>query len=606
VSPERIPAWERRFRAPTVSLPTWSRAAPDRLVYATNEGGVWQVHAWDLASGARWRVTDDPIGVPDGAPTADGRGVVWFHDETGDEFGRHLVAPFEGGRGVTLFPGVPEGWPSGLALGRSVSAVGLGLEDGSFAVWLVPPDGPPRELVRHHELLEVGGAWRGGSALGGLSADERLLCVAHAEHGDSLHPALRVYDVASGEAVGELWDGPGLGLSAWAWSPVPGDARLAVVHEREDLERPAIWDLSTGERVDLALDLSGPVDRVLDWWPDGSALLLCHSHEGRDRLFRFEIASGRLAAVDHPEGTVTDARVRPDGEVWFRMSSGRSAPRVGSSRGRDVLAPEGERAPDGRPYRPWAFAGPGGRVHGFVVTPEGPGPFPTVLEIHGGPHWHWADAFSPLVQAWVDHGFAVALVNYRGSTGYGRAWRDAIVGNPGLTELDDLMAGVDDLVARGVADPERLVCSGESWGGYLTLLALSLHPERWACGVAGVPVGDYVAAYEDEAPALQAMDRGLFGGGPEEVPDAYRERSPITYVDRVKAPVLVLAGENDSRCPIRQIDRYVEALRARDGEVEVYRYTTGHSSFLVDERVRQMRARLDFVLRHVPGVGRTT
>ncbi|HWO71761.1 MAG TPA: prolyl oligopeptidase family serine peptidase [Actinomycetota bacterium] len=606
MSPERVPAWERRFRAPTVSLPTWSRLAPDRLVYATNEGGAWQVHTWDLASGTRRRITEDPVGVPDGTPTADGRGVVWLRDETGEEFGRHLVAPFEGGAGVPLFPGVPEGWPAGLALGRSVSAVGLALRDGSFAVWVVPAGGPPRELARHHELLEVGGAWRGGFALGGLSADERLLCVAHAEHGDSLHPALRVYDVATGEVVGELWDGPGLGLSAWAWSPVPGDARLAVVHEREDLERPAIWDLAAGERTDLELDLPGPVDRVLDWWPDGSALLLCHSHQGRDRLLRYGIASGRLEPVEHPEGTVADARVRPDGEVWFRMSSGGRAPRVMSSGGREVLAPGGERAPEGRPYRSWSFDGPGGRVHGFVVTPEGPGPFPLVLEIHGGPHWHWADAFSPLVQAWVDHGFAVALVNYRGSTGYGRAWRDAIVGNPGLTELDDLMAGVDDLVARGVADPERLVCSGESWGGYLTLLALSLHPERWACGVAGVPVGDYVAAYEDEAPALQAMDRGLFGGGPDELPEAYRERSPITYVDRVKAPVLVLAGENDSRCPIRQIDRYVEALRARGGEVEVYRYTTGHSSFLVDERVRQMRAKLEFVLRHVPAVGPAT
>jgi dipeptidyl aminopeptidase/acylaminoacyl peptidase len=99
------------------------------------------------------------------------------------------------------------------------------------------------------------------------------------------------------------------------------------------------------------------------------------------------------------------------------------------------------------------------------------------------------------------------------------------------------------------------------------------------------------------------MDRGLFGGDPGAIPDAYRERSPITYVDRVKAPLLILAGENDSRCPIRQIDNYVAALRARGADVEVYRYGTGHSSFLVDERVRQMRAKLGFVLRHVPGVG---
>jgi dipeptidyl aminopeptidase/acylaminoacyl peptidase len=83
----------------------------------------------------------------------------------------------------------------------------------------------------------------------------------------------------------------------------------------------------------------------------------------------------------------------------------------------------------------------------------------------------------------------------------------------------------------------------------------------------------------------------------------YEERSPITYVDRVTAPLLILAGENDSRCPIRQIDNYVGALRARGREVEMYRYTTGHSSFVVEERVRQVRAQLEFVARHVPGVG---
>jgi dipeptidyl aminopeptidase/acylaminoacyl peptidase len=99
------------------------------------------------------------------------------------------------------------------------------------------------------------------------------------------------------------------------------------------------------------------------------------------------------------------------------------------------------------------------------------------------------------------------------------------------------------------------------------------------------------------------MDRGLFGGGPDEFRGMYEERSPITYVDRVTAPLLILAGENDSRCPIRQIDNYVGALHARGREVEMYRYTTGHSSFVVEERVRQVRAQLEFVARHVPGVG---
>jgi dipeptidyl aminopeptidase/acylaminoacyl peptidase len=225
------------------------------------------------------------------------------------------------------------------------------------------------------------------------------------------------------------------------------------------------------------------------------------------------------------------------------------------------------------------------------------------MEVHGGPTWLYQDTWMPTVQAFVDSGFAVAMPNYRGSTGYGTEWRDALIGDPGFPETEDVVAGLDDLIARGVTDPARVVVRGDSWGGYITLLCAGLHPDRWAAAVAGVPVADYIAAYEDEAPSLQMMDRGLFGGGPDEFRAMYEERSPITYVDRVSAPLLILAGENDSRCPIRQIDNYAEALRARGGEVEMYRYTTGHSSFVVEERVRQTRAQLEFVARHVPGVG---
>jgi dipeptidyl aminopeptidase/acylaminoacyl peptidase len=119
-----------------------------------------------------------------------------------------------------------------------------------------------------------------------------------------------------------------------------------------------------------------------------------------------------------------------------------------------------------------------------------------------------------------------------------------------------------------------------------------------------VPVGDYLAAYEDETPSLQAMDRTLLGGTPDEVPDLLRERNPITYADAVTAPLLILAGENDSRCPIRQVRNYVERLEARGVEPEVYTYGTGHSSYDVEERIRQTAVVLDFLARHVPGIRR--
>jgi dipeptidyl aminopeptidase/acylaminoacyl peptidase len=243
-------------------------------------------------------------------------------------------------------------------------------------------------------------------------------------------------------------------------------------------------------------------------------------------------------------------------------------------------------------------------VHGFTITPEGEAPFPVILRVHGGPHSVDMDRWAPDVQAHVDAGFLVAMVNYRGSEGFGQAWRDALTGNAGVYELEDVLAGLDDLVARGLADPERVVLAGWSWGGYVALMGGGRFPERFSSLVAGVPVADYMAAFEDEAPVLQAMDRALFGGSPDEIPDLYRERSPLTYADGVRAPLLILAGTNDSRCPIRQVWNYVDRLRERDFVPRVYTYATGHSSFDIEERVRQTAIVLDFLAATVPGVRR--
>ena len=226
-------------------------------------------------------------------------------------------------------------------------------------------------------------------------------------------------------------------------------------------------------------------------------------------------------------------------------------------------------------------------------------PHPTIFIIHGGPEAHDRDSFYPPVQAWVDHGLAVVMVNYRGSTGYGREWRDALTGNPGLTELQDIAAVHDRVVSEGIADRDRIVLSGASWGGYLTLLGLGTQPDRWTLGVAGVPVADYIAAFEDEMDPLKAYDRALFGASPEEDPELYRVRSPITYIDQVRVPVMILAGENDPRCPIRQINIYLDRLTELGKPHDVLRYDAGHGSLRTEEMIRQMEAELSFVSRNL-------
>jgi len=595
-----VPLWEQRFRAPVPFLAEWSPQAPARLVYPSTESGIWQVHCLDLDTGIARRVTDHPVGVLDGIPTLDGDGVLWFQDETGAEAGQWLVQPFAGGETRTFLPGVPLGWSTGLSQAPGVVAIGV-VDERGFAIHVSLDGEPAVELLRSEESLLVGGN-REGFLLGALSPDGSLLCLEHAEHGDLIHPALRVVDPRAGDVAGDLRD-DGLSLQARAWCPVPGDLRLAFVHERDGDERPGLWNVGSGERIDLEPDLEGEVG-VEDWWPDGSALLLTNLHEGRDRLFRYELASGALEPVWIEPGIVLKARVRPDGRVWLVHESAQRPRRIVDDTGTEVVSVKGAFVPPSAPFESWCFENEHGqRIHGFLARPEGDGPFPVVMFVHGGPTSLDTDRWNPHVAAFVDAGLAVGLVNYRGSVGYGREWRDALIGDVGGPELEDVNAGLRDLVAQGIANPERAVIAGASWGGYVTLLELGKHPELWQCGIAGVPVGDYEGSYDDLSPVLQAYDRALLGGKtPAEVPELMRDRNAINFADDVLAPVLFFIGRNDSRCPYGQAMAYVDPLAAREHPHEVVVYETGHSSFDIDEKVAHVRIARDFLRRHVAGL----
>ena len=342
-----MPVWERRFRAPILGMPDWSPRAPHRLAFASTESGVWQLNVLDLSTGLRRQVTDHPVGVTDGTPILDGRAVLWFQDETGDESGRWLLQDFEGGQVRPFLEGIPPGWNEGMAQAPGMVAAAVSDRDG-FAVYASPDGAPAKELLRSTESLRLGGTDRGGFNRGALSTDGTLLCLEHSEHGDLIHPALRVVEARTGAAVGELRD-EGMSLVAGCWSPVPGDQRLAIVHEREGEDRPAIWDLASGERTDLRLEVEGVLE-VHDWWPDGSALLLVNLHEGRDRLLRLDLGTGRMHEIPAPHGAVGRALVRPDGAVWYRHSRGDRQPLILDGGGNEVLVAEGERAPSGRPY----------------------------------------------------------------------------------------------------------------------------------------------------------------------------------------------------------------------------------------------------------------
>src|SRR5947207_4476157 len=293
--------WEQRFRAPISFLPEWSPQAPDQCTYTANESGVWQLYTWQPSSDERRQATESAIGVVDGTPTLDGEGVLWFDDTTGDESGRWLVQPLLGGATRAFLEGVPDGWNEGLAQAPGSVAAGISDRNG-FAVYVSLDGGRATEVYRSAEAVRLGSVDQRGFARGGLSADGSLLCLEHAEHGDLIHPALKIIDPRSGETVGEQLDA-GMPLTAKCWSPVPGDQRLAFDHEREGETRPAVWDVTSGERRDLRLEPAGSF-LVEDWWPDGSALLLRRLVEGRHELVRLDLDTGELQTVPSEPGVI--------------------------------------------------------------------------------------------------------------------------------------------------------------------------------------------------------------------------------------------------------------------------------------------------------------
>jgi dipeptidyl aminopeptidase/acylaminoacyl peptidase len=588
--------WRDRFTAARVSLPDWAHDAPDRNIYVSNASGVFEIYAWDRATDTHRKVTDRPNGTYNGAISPDGEHVWWFSDKDGDEFGSWVREPFAGRPAdedpADAVPGGVPGYPAGLGIGRKVTALGVSNDDGTTV--FVARNGGPAEVVYRNEH-------DGGVAA--LSRDETLLVIEHSEHGDNRHPALRVLAVDGGATVAEKWDGEGKGLDAIGFSPVGGDQRLLVRHERRGRDELLVWDVAADTEVELAIDLPGEL--TADWYPHGGAIVVVHTHEARNSVYRYDLTTGELTKLDTPPGTIGSVDVRPDHTVEYSWSN---AARPGVVRAlytdgtdRVLLEPPGHRAPESVELRDVFVPSEGGEVHALYARPaDAPdGPLPTVFALHGGPHSHDEDRFSAYRAVWLDAGFAVVHVNYRGSSGYGSKWRDAIEGRPGLTELADVAAVHEWAVAKGLADPAKCVVNGASWGGYLSLLAMGTQPSLWAAGVAGVPVADYLAAYEDEMEPLRAFDRALFGGSPDEVRDRYVECSPITYVDNVAAPVLVVAGENDPRCPIRQIENYLEKLADRDSPYEVYRYDAGHGSLVVAETIKQTAIEVHFVRRHL-------
>src|SRR5205807_2159732 len=205
--------------------------------------------------------------------------------------------------------------------------------------------------------------------------------------------------------------------------------------------------------------------------------------------------------------------------------------------------------------------------------------------LHGGPEDQTVNSFNKSIQYLVNQGFFVIAPNYRGSTGYGKEFQDANRFDMGGGDLQDVIGAAEWIKKTGFIDPKKVAVMGGSYGGYLAMMAVSKAPDLWAAGVPMFPFVNWFTKLENEDPALTEYHLATMGD-PIKDKARYMDRSPINFVDQIKAPLLLVAGANDPRCPPAESEQVASAVKKRNGVAELKIYDSeGHGFAKLENQI---------------------
>jgi dipeptidyl aminopeptidase/acylaminoacyl peptidase len=243
-------------------------------------------------------------------------------------------------------------------------------------------------------------------------------------------------------------------------------------------------------------------------------------------------------------------------------------------------------------------------IHGYLTLPKHVEPknLPVVVNPHGGPWWRDVWGFQPHVQFLANRGYAVLQMNFRGSTGYGKAFWERSFKEWGGKMQDDITDGVQWLIREGIADKKRIAIFGGSYGGYAVLAGLTFTPDLYACGVDFCGVSNLFTFMQSIPPYWKPMLEMVYElvGNPETDKDLLMARSPVFHVGNIKVPLLVAQGAKDPRVNIDESNQIVEALRARGIEVEyIVKENEGHGFANEENRIEFFERMEQFLAKHL-------
>jgi len=350
--------------------------------------------------------------------------------------------------------------------------------------------------------------------------------------------------------------------------------------------------------------------------PDGKHLTFSANVDGNEDIYLHELATGKSTPLPIPKGvnepwgghsafSKDGTRLlynhngpTAPGDLWvYTLATGKSHQvthsLVAGVRSEDMVEPYLVHYPsrDGK----WT-------ISAFLYVPFNMvrnGQNAAIVYIHGGPTAQSMNSFNRFVQYAANQGYMVLAPNYRGSTGYGKEFQQANLFDMGGGDLEDVLAGVDWIKLTGHLDPKKIAVMGGSYGGYLSMMAVTKAPDVWAAGVPIVPFVNWFTEIENEDPVLQQSDLATMGDVVRNKA-LYEDRSPINFIDQIKAPLLLLAGGHDPRCPKSETQQVVEAIKKRGGTVDSKIYENeGHGFARVENQIDAYKRVADFLLAHV-------
>ncbi|HKD83046.1 MAG TPA: S9 family peptidase [Candidatus Angelobacter sp.] len=349
--------------------------------------------------------------------------------------------------------------------------------------------------------------------------------------------------------------------------------------------------------------------------PDGKRLTWTTNVDGNQEIYIYYAATRRALALPVARGVNSlagaDTPFSHDGSRLLYTHNGPNAPNdiwaydfsaqkaqqitnslIGGIRSEDMVEPFLVHYPskDGK----W-------QISAFLYVPynaEKNGQNAAIVSIHGGPDAQTVNSFNRNIQYLVNQGYFVIAPNYRGSSGYGKEFEDANRFDMGGGDLQDVISAAEWIKKTGFIDPKKIAVMGGSYGGYLTMMAVTKAPDLWAAGVPIVPFVNWFTEIENEDPALREYDMATMGD-PMKDKARLQDRSPINFVDQIKAPLLLLAGGNDPRCPHTEAEQVASAIKKRKGVVEIKVYDNeGHGFAKIENQIDANTRVADFLKKY--------